>query len=381
MLSAPPSPAPASERRYELRVATGLIDFIRQRFHRDDGRAVRLTPLEAELLGRLARVDSAPVSREDLLVDVWGHHSLSLSRALDNTVARLRRKLERTPAAPDVLLTVHGTGYRLVTRAPGAAPPARTPIPRRPLRLGDRVVDLASGQVETPGGTVELTNRERLVLEQLAQARGAVVSADKLARLAGIEGRRGALSNTIHRLRAKLEADPGAPGFVLSVRGAGYRLDAQLVEPPPRHEELVAAMRSLTDHIGLVLGIEDCVVYLRDGDALVQVAACGVKRAPDGGVRAPMTQRLGEGLVGCAAAARDTLRVADVRADPRYLPDLVPGRSELAVPILRHGEVMGVIDSEAATPDAFTTRHARVFLSLATFASAAFAPPLGAPHG
>ncbi|MGE0859878.1 MAG: helix-turn-helix domain-containing protein, partial [Gammaproteobacteria bacterium] len=56
------------------------------------------------------------VSRDELLHKVWGYGNAPdlETRTVDIHVAKLRRKLERDPAAPRVLLTVRGAGYRLV---------------------------------------------------------------------------------------------------------------------------------------------------------------------------------------------------------------------------------------------------------------------------
>src|SRR5688572_8855624 len=81
--------------------------------HRD-GQSVALTTREADLLRFLVEHRDRVVSRDQILAEVFGYHDEVVSRACDNTVRRLRSKIEVDPAAPDHLLTVHGTGYRLV---------------------------------------------------------------------------------------------------------------------------------------------------------------------------------------------------------------------------------------------------------------------------
>lgn len=73
----------------------------------------RLTTREAELLRYLVARAGHTVSREELQREVWGYAESLVTRAVDNTVRRLRPKLEQDPARPKHLLTVHGTGYRL----------------------------------------------------------------------------------------------------------------------------------------------------------------------------------------------------------------------------------------------------------------------------
>jgi DNA-binding response OmpR family regulator/putative methionine-R-sulfoxide reductase with GAF domain len=360
-----------------VRLATGTVDLARHAFRRDDGPPTRLTTREAALLGYLAARPGEDVDRDRLRVEVWGHGPASLSRAVDATVARLRRKLGDDPAAPRLLLTVHGHGYRLVPDGDAAIPDDAPPPPsaRPPLRLGDRVLDLATGELDDGE---RLSAKERLVLERLLKAEGGFVTPDRLAVTVGLRGRLGALSSLVYRLRSKIETDPKNPTILESRRDLGYRLAVVAPRPAPAapaaHRD---ALASAARHLVLAGGVTDCVVYLREGDHLVQVAAAGPKRATDGSVRSPLRQALGEGLVGAAAAAGGAIRVPDVERDPRYRPDLFPARSELAVPIVADRRVVGVIDSEDPEVGHHTDRHEAVFVSLAAIAAAAF--PRGLP--
>ncbi|MCA8950658.1 MAG: response regulator transcription factor [Planctomycetes bacterium] len=74
----------------------------------------RLLPKEAELLAHLVRHRGRTCSRDDLLRAVWGYDATPTTRTVDTHVFQLRKKLERDPANPELLLTVHGVGYRLV---------------------------------------------------------------------------------------------------------------------------------------------------------------------------------------------------------------------------------------------------------------------------
>lgn len=62
---------------------------------------------------------------------------------------------------------------------------------------------------------------------------------------------------------------------------------------------------------------------------------------------------LGEGLTGTAAATREPVLVGDVRKDPRYLNALDAVRSELAVPMIARGKLVGVIDVQSTQLDAY----------------------------
>jgi len=78
---------------------------------------------------------------------------------------------------------------------------------------------------------------------------------------------------------------------------------------------------------------------------------------------------LNEGITGAAAAERRTLRVNDVRLDSRYLAcgSEVEVRSELAVPLLLQGRLIGVLDLESTQPNAFTQEHERLLNILGPF--------------
>ncbi len=74
---------------------------------------------------------------------------------------------------------------------------------------------------------------------------------------------------------------------------------------------------------------------------------------------------LGSGIVGAAAQSRKPVRVDDVGNDPRYIashPDIL---SEIAVPLIVHDRVVGVMDLESSTLSAFTDEHVRTLSLLA----------------
>ncbi len=73
--------------------------------------------------------------------------------------------------------------------------------------------------------------------------------------------------------------------------------------------------------------------------------------------------KLGEGLAGAAAESRQPVNVGDVRSDERYLSALDAVRSELAVPMIARGRLVGVIDLESTRPNAYA-KHDVALLSL-----------------
>jgi len=76
--------------------------------------AFPLTLMEANLLRYLVQHEGRVVSRKAMLEDVWALREDTDTRAIDNFIVRLRRYIERDPAAPRHLLTVRGVGYRFV---------------------------------------------------------------------------------------------------------------------------------------------------------------------------------------------------------------------------------------------------------------------------
>ncbi len=74
---------------------------------------VALSEKEAAILGLLARAGGQPVSRADILEEVWGMDAFPSERTVDNFLLRLRKLFEPEPERPRHILTVRGQGYRL----------------------------------------------------------------------------------------------------------------------------------------------------------------------------------------------------------------------------------------------------------------------------
>jgi GAF domain-containing protein len=74
---------------------------------------------------------------------------------------------------------------------------------------------------------------------------------------------------------------------------------------------------------------------------------------------------LGLGICGAAAAEKATIIVDDVHSDPRYLACSIDTRSEIVVPILRGGAVLGEIDVDSDQPAAFGPEDRRLLETIA----------------
>jgi two-component system, OmpR family, response regulator MtrA len=77
-----------------------------------DGADIALTRTEFDLLVDLARHAGQVLARDTLLDRIWGYDYLGDSRLVDVAVGRLRAKIEADPAAPELIVTVRGAGYK-----------------------------------------------------------------------------------------------------------------------------------------------------------------------------------------------------------------------------------------------------------------------------
>jgi L-methionine (R)-S-oxide reductase len=127
-------------------------------------------------------------------------------------------------------------------------------------------------------------------------------------------------------------------------------------------EDQPDAERAMASTVGL---LKDSVphytwvgVYKLVGNELVLGPFAG---RPSPHVRIP----LGRGICGAAAAEQKTIIVDDVSADERYLMCSIDTRSEIVVPIMRDGEVLGEIDVDSDEPAAFGERDKHLLESIA----------------
>jgi DNA-binding response OmpR family regulator len=127
-------------------------------------------------------------------------------------LARVRRTMRRT-----------GTDQRLTT------PVASKTINREILNFGDARIDFTSMEATRDGKVVTLTTQEFKLLKYLAGSSGRVISREEL--LNEVWGYQNypstrTVDNHILRLRQKLEPDPAAPRFLMTMHGAGYKFVA-----------------------------------------------------------------------------------------------------------------------------------------------------------
>jgi len=80
-----------------------------------DGAEIPFTRRELEILLYLSSHKVRPVSRQELLREVWGYANVDFveTRTVDIHIAKLRRKIEKDSSQPELLITVRGKGYQL----------------------------------------------------------------------------------------------------------------------------------------------------------------------------------------------------------------------------------------------------------------------------
>lgn len=105
------APADAKKKLKNAEFGTVRVDFAKARMTRN-GKDVPISDRECRLLQHLMESRGEVVSRDELLQEVWGYSSSSMTRTVDVHIAWLRQKVEDDPSDPHYILTVHGQGYR-----------------------------------------------------------------------------------------------------------------------------------------------------------------------------------------------------------------------------------------------------------------------------
>jgi two-component system KDP operon response regulator KdpE len=82
-----------------------------------EGKPIKLTPTEYNLLYQLARNAGRVLTHQTLLEKVWGSEYMDSAEYLKVYIQRLREKLEEDPSNPKMLLSERGVGYLFVTHS------------------------------------------------------------------------------------------------------------------------------------------------------------------------------------------------------------------------------------------------------------------------
>jgi len=101
--------------------ADWTLDADRRRLKACDGRETLLSHGEFQLLNVFMRNSGHTLSRDQLMEQLRNREWLPSDRSIDVLVGRLRRKLHDDPAAPELIMTIHGAGYLFTARTSRAA--------------------------------------------------------------------------------------------------------------------------------------------------------------------------------------------------------------------------------------------------------------------
>ena len=111
VLSRRSDPSPEVETRHTIGNLT--VDLAGFQVNRE-GESVSMTSLETRILGYMIAHRDKVVTRDELLDEIWGYDVYPTTRTVDNLILKLRKKIERDPKNPRYIVTVYGTGYKLV---------------------------------------------------------------------------------------------------------------------------------------------------------------------------------------------------------------------------------------------------------------------------
>jgi sigma-B regulation protein RsbU (phosphoserine phosphatase) len=122
-------------------------------------------------------------------------------------------------------------------------------------------------------------------------------------------------------------------------------------------------LRRAAEQIKRVIDYQILSLMLYDDKQKVFRHRIDVKRGQH--VQGKLRVAVSEGIVGAAATLKAPVRVPDVAADPRYLMVNPETRSELAIPMIHKGQVIGVLDLESPQLNYFTEDHVQTLSILA----------------
>jgi sigma-B regulation protein RsbU (phosphoserine phosphatase) len=133
--------------------------------------------------------------------------------------------------------------------------------------------------------------------------------------------------------------------------------------------DLKSGLRRIADGLRRLVSYETLGVLLLDDRGQELSFAFAVGYPP--GVADHWRFGLGQGIVGSVAASGHAIRVADTSRDPRYIDADQTSVSELAVPLIVKGRVIGVLDIGSRSSDHFSEQHERIVTLLAGHLAAA----------
>jgi two-component system, sporulation sensor kinase E len=122
--------------------------------------------------------------------------------------------------------------------------------------------------------------------------------------------------------------------------------EALLVEDLLKHADLLSISGELVKHVAEYLGTNDCVFYAVINNELVQMAAIDQKLDGDKNFKNKLKIKIDEGIVGSVAKSKIGIITANTSKNEKYIADDLVRLSEITVPILLDGKLVGIIDAE-----------------------------------
>lgn len=107
-------PAEPAQSSNKFTIGRLSVDFGSFSAHEEE-KEVKMSHKEFEVLHYLHNHRNELVSRYTLLEQVWGYDEKPTTRTVDNFIVRLRQKVEDNPNSPKIIITVHGSGYKLIS--------------------------------------------------------------------------------------------------------------------------------------------------------------------------------------------------------------------------------------------------------------------------
>ncbi len=182
--------------------------------------------------------------------------------------------------------------------------------------------------------------------------------------------------------------------FVIRMRSKKIRSQGEQIETEKAINYFASSMHEQTTTDDILwdvarncigrLNFEDCVIYLIDEHrpVLIQKAAWGPKtnikkissaygdsfgkHEETDKIINPIEIPVGKGIVGTVAATGKAEIVNDTSKDKRYIVDDARRSSEISVPIIYNGKILGIIDSENSRKSFFTQKHLSILTTIAS---------------
>lgn len=80
----------------------------------ENNEPINMSYKEFEIIHFLWNHKNETVSRDQLLDNIWGKNVYTTSRTIDNFIMKLRNKIEKDPNKPQLIISIHGIGYKLI---------------------------------------------------------------------------------------------------------------------------------------------------------------------------------------------------------------------------------------------------------------------------